>query len=323
MGIEDWAMVIGPGTDIDQVLLAEATAAAPPGVVEGGKVLPRRKPENPECVFCGSTSEISREHIPPRSAGNSFAGWEHTAADWLERESLDDFGKKGSHIQGGVWGYVLCRTCNSRTSRLSAGYVEVAERAVGLLGQLPSVDVLNAEAHSRELSCVLKGVRPGLFVRQLLSHMLVLGSPWGLVGRHPELVDSVLNGTAVALPSQMSIGMVLCPGPYGLSSGPMLHIDSDLRRWRWFVELTHPPLGFEFVLASSDPAPFSPVTGMQGFLEVEESYRADISGNLCVGLKNTGFPGDWRTRTQIENRLNLDGTTQEPGLHNYSDDGTI
>lgn len=312
MGIEDWAIVAAPGAEINQSLFGEAMAAAPAGVVEGGKILPRKKPDDPKCVFCGATSEISREHIPPRSAGNDSAGWEYTAADWLERESLDDFGRKGSHVQGGTWGYVLCRTCNSRTSRLAAGYVEVAERAIGLLGQLPPIEVLNADRQSREVECVLKGIRPGLFVRQLLSHMLVLASPWGLAKQHPELVDSVLNGTPVELPDQMSIGMVLCPGPLGSSSGPMLHIDSRAQRWRWFTELAHPPLGFEFVLASSESAPYTPVTEIQDLLQLDEQTTADISGDLCVGLKNTGFPGDWRTRAQVEGGLGLDGNQIVP-----------
>lgn len=70
-----WTFVVSDGVDLDIDVVAsivdEAAAAAPDGVLEGGELLPRVRSPDASCRICGATEELSREHIPPRTAGNS------------------------------------------------------------------------------------------------------------------------------------------------------------------------------------------------------------------------------------------------------------
>jgi hypothetical protein len=58
-------------TDIDVNLINEALRAAPPEALDGGLILPHHSPTGGTCRLCGAQTTLSREHVPPRSAGNS------------------------------------------------------------------------------------------------------------------------------------------------------------------------------------------------------------------------------------------------------------
>jgi len=48
--------------------------------------------------------------------------------------------------------------------------------------------------------------------------------------------------------------------------------------------------------------------GIGGFFVVPEHASASVDLSLPLAFTNTAFPADWRTRTQINLGLELDGT---------------
>ena len=174
------------------------------------------------------------------------------------------------------------------------------------LEDLPPVEDLNREQVTKLLRIGMQ-MHPGAFVRQVLSLMCSLAGTWDLAGRHPELRSAVLDGTVCSLPDGLSLGMLLCAGPCAMTAGPSLHFDTAAGTWRWIVVLAHPPLGFELELVRSAEHPPSAACDIGGFLEIDEATEGLAELEIPIGFTNTAFPGDWRTRAQIELGLDLYG----------------
>lgn len=293
-----WLFVVGEGTTaatFPSEARAEAMAAAPPGLRMGRRVLPRRQQEDDECCICGRVEPLSREHVPPRSAGNIGRSRSHSLSEWLARDSLDEV-PGGRFEQGGVWGYTLCVDCNSRTGRLSAEYRRWAVMAARLFtDQLPdSLEEIDRSPVTKGVSFRIPHSLPGAFVRQVLSLMCSVAGPWKLAEHYPELRGALLDGDICPLPAELSLGVALCAGPSAFIAGPSLVLDTA-GRWRWIAVMAHPPLAFELQLAASAEKPPSPMCEIGNFLAVGETARADVDLDLIIGFTHTMFPGDWRT----------------------------
>jgi hypothetical protein len=285
----------------------EAMAAAPAGVAAGGAILPRERRVSEECRICGQAMLLSREHVPPRSAGNLGTSRAHSLPEWLARESLDEV-PGGRFEQGGIWGYTLCGACNSRTGRFSHEYRRWAFTTKGILREevSDSIEKIDQSPITKGVSVRLPAALPGAFVRQVLSVMCSVAGPWRVTDQHPELRAALLDGDMCELPPGLALGMALCAGPSALVAGPSLVMDTS-SRWKWIAVLAFPPLAFELELAASADRPPSVMCEIGNFLQVRESTRADVDLDLIIGFSHTVLPGDWRTRCQIERKLGLDG----------------
>jgi hypothetical protein len=289
----------------DIVIPDAALAAAPPGVALGGALLPRRRVEDP-CRICGRHELLTREHVPPRSAGNRQTARAHTIEEWLARESLDEV-PGGRTEQGGVWGYTLCGSCNSRTGSLyGSEYGAWASRAGALLRQVRPPQ-LDRELQSRGLTIQFDEVRPGAFARQVLSLMCSLAGPWRLTDQHTNLRPIILDGVTGHLPDGMALDMTLCAGPAVFLAGPSLHVDRKTGGWRWMSVLAYPPLAFEMTLAA-DGTDTRPLCGIANFLDCDIAVQGSVELDVFVGFTHTMFPGDWRTRAQVEAGVSLYGS---------------
>ena len=308
----NWIVVTGVGGTVPPAVINEALAAAPPEVRQGGVVLLRSRPIEEECLICGQRGRLSREHVPPRSSGNSARVTTHSLSDWLARDSLDDL-PGGRFEQGGIWGYTLCADCNTKTGRYSNEYRRWAGTAARLLqGGLPeSIEELDESPATKSLVMRLPNAAPGAFVRQVLSMMCSVAGPWKVVDQHPELREALLEAQTCALPSGLRLGMALCAGPSGMTAGPSLKVNAPRGLWAWVAVVAHPPLVFELELAGSPDRPISPMCEIGNFLDVTPETRGSVDLDVIVAFTHTAFPGDWRTRYQIEHRLGLDGLPEE------------
>ncbi len=302
-----WRFVTGEGGMAIPAEAQEALAVAPPGVAGGGEILPRRRQADQECRICGEASRLSREHVPPRSAGNLGTSRVHSLSEWLARDSLDEI-PGGRFEQGGVWGYTLCESCNSRTGRFSDEYRRWYVVMARILMEQVSdtIEEIDQSPITKQLSVRIPAALPGAFVRQVLSLMCSVAGPWKVTEQYPALRGVLLEGDTSALPPELSLGMGLCAGPSALVAGPSLAVD-NAGRWKWVAVLAFPPLAFELELAVSAERPSSVMCEIGNFLTVNESTRADVDLDLIIGFTHTVFPGDWRTRRQIESKLGLDG----------------
>lgn len=100
----------------------EAFALAPEGWDDTPEEMLPTTPWRGRCRICGEVAHLdTREHIPPRVAGNSGQYRGFSFQDWLDKTDPDDLNPSGGKPgQGGTWGFTLCGKCNN----VSASAVE-------------------------------------------------------------------------------------------------------------------------------------------------------------------------------------------------------
>jgi hypothetical protein len=300
-------VLTGPGGRDPQEfegLIAEAMKAAPPGYQQpGAELLPRHKGTG-RCRLCGEIRPLTKEHIPPKGAGNVATAPTHTLVEWLERRDLDTI-PGGKIEQGGIWGYTLCADCNAFTGKAyGAEYQGWAIRAVLLMRQDENIHprVLNERPEPTFVTGQLGGnrdggVSPGAMARQVLSCMCSLSSAWDLAGTSPAIRRIVLKGSREPLPSGMSLWMELFAGPNSRMIGPQVVSDGP-GHWAWVMEIAHPPFAFVLVLASNH----APAYGLDMSPSVLEhaTRRVSLEATWQIGFGWTPFPGDFRSKAAIE-----------------------
>jgi hypothetical protein len=279
-------------------------AIAPQGYEDPpAELLPRRK-RTDRCRLCGEVRPLTKEHIPPKRAGNIARMPTHTLAEWLERRDLDNI-PGGNIEQGGIWGYTLCSACNSFTgSEYGAEYQGWAIRAVLMLRQ---DDALHPSALDQNPAPMFVtgrfggkrdgGVSPGAMVRQVLSGMCSLSNGWDLAGTSPAIRRIVLDKSLEPLPSGTSLWMELFAGPTSRMIGPQVVSDAP-GNWAWVMEIAHPPFAFTMVLASNHEPTYG--MDMSPFVLEDPLRRASLEATWRVGFGWTPLPGDLRSKAAIE-----------------------
>lgn len=288
-----------------QALFAEAGAAVPPGFANEDVIamLPRRRVDG-RCRLCGAVGPLTKEHVPPKGSGNSQTSRSHSYGDWLDSTELGEM-PGGRPEQGGIFGFTLCGSCNSYTgTHYGTAYQEWARAADKVLAELPhplqldqSVDTL-----AWPLTVGSKddgGLSAGAFVRQVLSCFCTLSGTWDLAERHPEIRRIVLEQSAEPLPPGIEMGMSLYFGPNSRMVGPSLIVDPDAGEWRWVMEMAFPPFAFMLVLKSNVAEPGLGLL-MNAFVGLAPTARQQFEGIVRVGFGWSPYPGDYRSRGQIQ-----------------------
>ncbi|MEX0665518.1 MAG: hypothetical protein WD598_12225 [Acidimicrobiia bacterium] len=306
-GTGNWTFVAAPDADVDLTCVPDALAAAPPEVAEGGKLLPRRPVEGAICRVCNESPASTREHIPPRAAGNTQTSRSHAFEEWLARDESGSM-TGGRVEQGGIFGFTLCEPCNRRSGRYAAEYrdwVASCARLISALDDSPQeLDVLPT---LKEMHIKLgPDVRPSAFARQVLASMCSVAGPWN-ISSNPVIRQLVLGDDGAALPPPLKLTMGMYLGPNAFLAGPSLQVNQPSQQWRWIAVIAYPPFAFELTLASDWSQP-DVLCGIGNFLELEAHTRGEVELELPVLFSHTPYPGDWRNHHQIENRLDIDGS---------------
>ena len=307
--MDDWLLIGAKGGVTPPRHLVEAAlTAAPPAVIAAqSTVMPRKRDGSERCRICGVNEPMTREHVPPRAAGNDATSHTYGIMEWLARESLDDV-PGGKQQQGGNWGYTLCGPCNNTTGRYAPEYALWADAAAHMMmTKLQPAEIYDAETVSRWFGIKFPDAAAGSFVRQVLSMMMTASSEWGLAKRYPNLRDAVLTGAATTFPDDLFLGVGLSFGPTAMTAGPSHRLDLANESWRWSSVVVHPPFAFEIVLAESDNCEFPNLCGIGPLVEADERQRCALELELPLVFTHTGFPADWRTRAQIEGGLDIYG----------------
>ena len=316
MSSSNWRIVtkdVDPSDPTLKVLYDEAWAAATEAYTSGlssptnpSLMLPRRKLKG-KCRLCGQILNLTKEHIPPKSSGNKSRHEKYDLDSWLKRGFAHNKVKLGVK-QGGIFGYTLCRDCNSLTGKLYGGeyknWVEIAKSTIMGFdpGTVPQLDQAvgpfgwEVVFGSKERG---SAVKPGAFIRQVLSCMCSLSGTWGLADRHPGIRRIVLEQSVEQLPSKLDLGMSLYLGPKMRTMGPQLKIDFKTGTWVWCQEIAFPPFAFLLILDSNTE---KAGTGLMigEFTMVPTDKEQYFSGIAEVGFGWSPYPGDYRSRAAIE-----------------------
>lgn len=298
-------------------LFDEAVVAAPDGyikidssgnnVTEDTVAMLPRKPIKGRCRLCGQIDDLTKEHIPPKSSGNKQRHTNLTFDDWL-RDKLEEDNPEAKHTveQGGIFGYTICRSCNSLTGKLYGNeykkWVEFAKKKIDSFGNgiVPQLDSItgpfgeNFTFGSKEDG----SVKPGAFVRQVLSCLCSLSGSWDLAERYPAIRRIILEQATEPLPQGMELGMFIFFGPRVRVHGPQLKIDANTLTWRWVQEIAYPPFAFQFVIASNNPQPGLGLL-IDNFTMLKPETEQYYSGLIEMGFGWSPYPGDYRSKTAI------------------------
>lgn len=284
-------------------LLNEAMAAFPALQHDATEELFPATRRTGRCRICGQTRDLTREHVPPRSAYNREPGRAHTILEWLRRTAAGAL-PGGILRQGGTWGYTLCKPCNDLTGHRYAD--EYRELAMTVVRMFKRANVGEIEAALEQPIAQFRlhgdaghaGPRPGAFVREILALMCTLSADFDLAGRYPAIRRLILDPSVEALPAGMSLGMTVYLGGHPRYIGPTLTVHPTEGVWRYVMELAHPPLATLLVLATNGPAPHA--CDLSAFTQIAPDVRAPIEGRIAVGIGHTPLPGDYRTRAMVE-----------------------
>jgi hypothetical protein len=288
-----------------QKVVDEGMDAVPQGFL--GEDVVELLPKNPlggRCRICGRVAQLTKEHIPPRNSGNKQRYSSHSFDEWIERNSLE-IPDAGRIHQGGIYGYTLCSTCNSLTgARYGGEYKTWVAATMGAMSAMPGPEILNDRVEPLGWQLQLGnnttgGVKPGAFVRQVLSMMCTLSGSWNLAECHPEVRRIILKSSLEPLANNLALGAALYYGPRIRIMGPTMKVEPTTRSWRWLMEMAYPPFAFLMILDSNLDDPGTGLM-MTDWVQYEPSAEMQFEGLFEVGFGWTPYPGDYRSRTCAE-----------------------
>ena len=268
-----------------------------------GELLPRKTHTGP-CRICGRVAELTREHIPPRSALNRDSVV-FSEGDALFDEGLLTQPKSGRQIQGGLSAYVLCDSCNNFTgTKYVREYQEWVLRGAGGISDIHdqqlSLDQINASADQFPIDAVFRDVYPGRFVRQVISMMMSVSGGPELGQRFPDLRNLALGGIPRELPEPLRIYLDLFAGPGGrIAGGRSGHFVGTAGVLRQVLEICYPPFAL-ILLIGGTPDP-NLGCDISFFTDIDLEHKTEVEfSDLRIGFNNSNAPTDSRTLGQIE-----------------------
>lgn len=172
------------------------------------------------CRVCGQFTDLTFEHIPPRSAFNCGRVRSIDLGEWLRRDDLDYAG--GRIQQRGMGAEVLCGRCNSFLGRQYVSeYRAWARWGMHLLKLAPP--------DANAVVATVSGRKPLRFLKQCVAMVMCSNSP-AFVGIHPALQKFVLDVYKKGLPDKYDTYLTLFRGARARSSSWPCNLNCSLRR---------------------------------------------------------------------------------------------
>ena len=264
------------------------------------------------CALCGNETELTYEHIPPRKAFNWFPAKTVTGAAYInsiapERKPWDFSGLPYNNTQRGTGAISICRQCNNDTGtwygdeyiRFVHGFHYLMQKEQPKAGMTMYVE----EATFRPLS-VLK---------QIVSMFCSLNKEATEDPRFKLLREFVLDKTSTAFPKKrFRIGMYL------FSSGIQRMAPISVRlltgdnepRIEVLSEIATYPVGFILYFDPDDMVEM-PCPDISGFCDCRYDEECRVQIALPVYECNIMFPGDFRSKVEIERCIDENTKWQE------------
>ncbi|MBQ3269029.1 MAG: hypothetical protein IJH09_03815 [Clostridia bacterium] len=264
------------------------------------------------CALCKKETELTFEHIPPKSAFNATPAKAVTLMGMLQNKERLPWEAKGVHylnLQQGMGYYSLCSSCNSLTGEW---YGDEYKRFAGRAAYLVSSNIPDG-MHSVEF----KNIYPLRIIKQILSMFCSINRP----GLFPidDLRAFVLDKEATSIDKKKyriqmyftKSGFVKCAPLFSIS-----HINPDESLSTTVVsEITFAPLGFLLYLDPEEGQSFEGID-ITAFTDVKYDQNADVTFPIEFREVNTWLPIDYRTRPEIMETIEKNKKWKEENGHN-------
>src|SRR5258708_526263 len=121
------------------------------------------------CRVCGIEAGLTFEQPPPKSA------WQSNPAKVFGLEYWVGLGRNQPRAPGA---YTLCDTCNETAGTLYVPEFRAwAQMASAMIDAGPADGALNADPHPSWTTLELEEVRPGRFLKQVVTRLLAIAPP--------------------------------------------------------------------------------------------------------------------------------------------------
>jgi len=268
-------------------------------------------PQGP-CHLCGKQKVLTYEHVPARSSFNNepveMFGFEH----WLKRAPSGEMGG-GELRDRGAGVNTLCADCNSLTGGQYVPELKVwTGRGMSIVLQATK----EGQPAGNAVECVLKKVRPALFLKQAVAMLASVNQP-ALLDYHPELRRFVLDREATGLPPryQFYLGLTHPSSTVFRFAGLSPLVRDGIWCVTWVTDLVWAP--FAYVMTIDEPAALFPIGNISAFanrkydqvedailqlplLVGEQPYPGEFSDPLKLPADQTRFPTQTSARLPFE-----------------------
>lgn len=139
------------------------------------------------CRLCGERRQLTRTHVPAKSAGNDGYAQAPIIVTDDERREMYGLGRKDL---GGMWLRAFCGDCNNRTRVWDEEYARWCPDLFNSLHDLRN--------KGNQLASRVFDRDPGAFVRCLWAWAFALSDT--MLTRYPQIADAVISGEPVAPP---------------------------------------------------------------------------------------------------------------------------
>ena len=229
------------------------------------------------CKICGTEGELSKEHFPPQKANNN-----ETYIKRSFEEAIDGVKTKGHQLQGGIFDFTLCESCNNNTGTwYGAEYVKFCKSVS---------EVLNESVGESEIDIVLE-IFPLRIIKQIVSMFFSIQSNEFYL-THPELQQFVLDKDSKTLNKRYRFFMYLCKETptHQYRRNPLAgHFDFVSGETIQISEISHPPIGVVMTIDSMPKdARLLEITDFSSF-EYDEVFS--FSRKIPLFMVNNLFSG--------------------------------
>jgi hypothetical protein len=194
--------------------------------------------------------------------------------------------------------YTLCEGCSANAAEW---YLPEFRRWLrmgeDLIARGPSDGDLNAEERATWTSSELGEVRPGRFMKQVVTMLLAIAPPGFLNSGHVDLGEYARDPRRTGLPPRYQFYLTLFRGPYARFVGYSAQRNQATGRTEELIELAYPP--FSCVLSLAGDAAIE-TTNVTGFTELRANEVCIVDLDLLDGFAHTPFPADFRTLAAVE-----------------------
>lgn len=244
----------------------------------------RRKMQKGICRICKRNTDLSYEHIPPKSAFNKYTKFKTIPLlEYIKRSEESDFYLKGKTHQGGIGYYCLCRDCNSF---LGNNYVPEYHKMAVICNS-----ILRTNKNFEKIIFEVKEISPLRFLKQILSMFVCLNDS-KFTDQQTDLLKFIKDPKENNLPDNIRVFMYLN------NIGEIRNLTNMYSNHYGFVnEFTFPPFGFVLSLSPEFSFPLNEITQLKDY---DIDYRDSIKFELLKQETHLPFPIDYRTLKEIE-----------------------
>lgn len=241
------------------------------------------------CRLCGKETDLSFEHVPPRTTFNKNTRYTSVDfEDYIKTKNPLKNPPKGKIKQGGIGYNSFCKKCNSF---LGSNYVQAYKRWVQ-----GGFEILkNTECYHHNY--LLREVEPLKIFKHIISMFLAINGEWYLES-YPELAEFVSNPKTRTLSSRFRVFTYLTRAEKLRYMGHVAHGNFALGTSIKCSEIAFPPYGYVLTIDFEGPIEF--LNDITKFKDFEINMTKNLKINMFQLPTYMPFPLDYRTKDQLE-----------------------